>query len=254
MDSQKTALVTGAANRIGRSIALDLGRAGWRVAVHYNTSEQDAARTVRDIEAAGGAAMALQADLSNLSAVSELLPACTKRLGAPTCLINNASLFEHDRIDGLSPEGWQAHLDINLRAPVFLAQAFAAALPEGAEGVIINLLDQRVWKLTPDFFSYTVSKSALWSATKTLAQGLAPRVRVNAIGPGPALANSRQTQAAFARQQEATLLHRGPELKEISAAVRFILDAPSMTGQMIALDGGQNLGWAQPPRDGALDA
>jgi NAD(P)-dependent dehydrogenase (short-subunit alcohol dehydrogenase family) len=246
MESPQTALVTGAANRIGRAIAIDLGRAGWSVAVHYNTSGKDAAQTVKDIEVAGGAAISLQANLADLDAVSGLLPACIDRLGAPTCLVNNASLFEHDRIESLSPEDWQTHLDINLRAPVFLAQAFAANLPRDAEGVIINMLDQRVWKLTPDFFSYTVSKSALWSATQTLAQGLAPRVRVNAIGPGPALANSRQTAEAFARQQEATLLHRGPELEEICAAVRFILDARSMTGQMIALDGGQHLAWRTP--------
>jgi NAD(P)-dependent dehydrogenase (short-subunit alcohol dehydrogenase family) len=246
MEPLKTALVTGAANRIGRAIALDLGAQGWQVAIHYNTSQKEAAQTVSDIEEAGGTANAIQVDLSDLDAVKALLPACTERLGAPSCLINNASLFEHDRIERLKPENWHAHLDINLRAPVFLAQSFAANLPEGTEGVIINLLDQRVWKLTPDFFSYTISKSALWSATRTLAQGLAPRIRVNAIGPGPTLANSRQTSDAFERQQKATLLQRGAGLDEICSAVRFILDAPSMTGQMIALDGGQHLAWRTP--------
>ncbi len=246
MESQQTALITGAANRIGRAIALDLGRAGWKVAVHFNTSEQDAAQTVNDINAAGGKAVGLQADLSDLDAARSLLPACSEALGAPTCLVNNASLFEHDDISTLDADSFHRHLQVNLRAPVFLAQAFAANLPDGMEGVIINLLDQRVWKLTPDFFSYTLSKSALWSATRTLAQGLAPDVRVNAIGPGPTLANSRQTDEAFERQQKSTLLQRGAGLDEICAAVRFILDAPSMTGQMIALDGGQHLAWRTP--------
>lgn len=246
MGTQPTALVTGAAKRIGHAISVELGRSGWQVAVHYNRSEKEAAQTVRDIGAAGGSAVALQADLTDLAAVERLIPACTDRLGAPSCLINNASLFENDHIDTLSPEGWQAHLDVNLRAPIFLSQAFAANLSADAGGTIINLLDQRVWKLTPNFFSYTLSKSALWTATRTLAQALAPRVRVNAIGPGPTLANVRQTAQVFARQQKATILERGPELEEICAAVRFILDAPSMTGQMIALDGGQHLAWRTP--------
>lgn len=246
MNSQPTALVTGAAKRIGRAIALDLARCGWRVAVHYNTSEQEADETAGQIRANGGSAVALQADLEDMAAVRALLPACAESLSPPQCLINNASLFEQDDIATLSDESFYRHLRVNLRAPVFLAQAFAAGLPAGTDGVIINILDQRVWKLTPDFFSYTISKSALWDATRTLAQGLAPDIRVNAIGPGPALANARQTKRAFERQRKATILQRGPELKEICAAVRFILDAPSMTGQMIALDGGQHLSWRTP--------
>jgi len=246
MDSRPTALVTGAAKRIGRAIALDLARAGWRVGVHYYTSEDEAAETVGKIRADGGSAVALQADLEQLEAARALLPACAEALSPPRCLINNASLFEQDVIASLNAESFQRHLRVNLRAPVFLAQAFAAGLPAGTDGVIINILDQRVLKLTPDFFSYTISKSALWDATRTLAQGLAPDIRVNAIGPGPALANARQTKRAFERQQQATILQRGPELKEICAAVRFILDAPSMTGQMIALDGGQHLSWRTP--------
>jgi NAD(P)-dependent dehydrogenase (short-subunit alcohol dehydrogenase family) len=241
-----TALVTGAAKRIGRAIAIELSRAGWRVAVHHHSSGEDAEQTVSDIKAAGGEAIALQADLSNLDAVGELIPDCCENFGCPTCLINNASLFEHDRIETLTADGWHRHLDINLRAPVFLARAFAANLPGGEKGAVINLLDQRVWKLTPDFFSYTVSKSGLWTATRTLAQALAPDVRVNAIGPGPALANERQSAEDLKRQQRSTILQRGPELDEICAAVRFILDAPSMTGQMIALDGGQHLAWRTP--------
>lgn len=246
MDSRPTALVTGAATRIGRAIALDLGRSGWRVGVHYKGSGEAATETVEQICADGGSAVAMQADLEDLDAARGLLPACTEALAAPRCLINNASLFEQDDISTLNADSFQRHLRVNLRAPIFLAQAFAEHLPAGEDGAIINILDQRVWKLTPDFFSYTLSKSALWTATRTLAQGLGPRIRVNAIGPGPTIANARQSDEAFTRQQESTILQRGPELKEICAAVRFVLDAPSMTGQMVAIDGGQHLSWRTP--------
>lgn len=246
MANQRTALVTGASRRIGRAIALDLAVAGWGVGVHFRTSEEEAAQTVADIEKAGGSAVALKADLADPEAAATIVHELSERLGAPRVLVNNASLFERDGIDDLTPESWQAHMDINLRAPVFLTQAFARHLPETETGVVINILDQRVWKLTPDFFSYTISKSALWTATRTLAQGLGPRIRVNAIGPGPTLANPLQSEAGFRKQQEATILQRGPELSEICAAVRFILDAPSLTGQMIALDGGQHLAWQTP--------
>ncbi len=253
MESQQTALVTGAGQRIGRSIAIDLGRAGWRVAVHYNSSGEAAGETVEQIRSNGGSAVALQADFEDLDEVRGLLPACTEALSPPLCLINNASLFERDDISTLNPDDFHRHLSVNLRAPVFLAQAFATSLPTNARGVIINILDQRVWKLTPEYFSYTLSKSALWTATQTLAQALAPNVRVNAIGPGPTLANSKQSKEAFEKQQQSTILQRGAELEEISAAVRFILDAQSMTGQMIALDGGQHLAWRTPDISGSTD-
>lgn len=246
METQPTALITGASRRIGRAIALDLAAAGWNVGVHYRSSEQEAAQTVADIEKAGGAAVALKADLADAKAAAGLIPELAEKLGPPTCLVNNASLFERDGIDDVTPESWQAHMETNLQGPVFLTQALARQLPKGKQGVVINILDQRVWKLTPDFFSYTISKSALWTATRTMAQGLAPRIRVNAIGPGPTLANPRQSAEGFRKQQQATILRRGPELAEICAAVRFILDAPSMTGQMIALDGGQHLAWQTP--------
>ena len=243
---QPTVLITGAGKRIGRAIAVDLGASGWRVAVHYNSSDRAAAETVEMIRSGGGEAVALQADLEDLDAARGLVPACAETLAQPSCLINNASLFEQDDIKSLDADGFRRHLGINLRAPVFMAQAFAAGLPAGTTGVIINILDQRVWKPTPEYFSYTLSKSALWAATQTLAQGLAPTVRVNAIGPGPTLANARQSRQAFERQQRSTILQRGAEPSEICAAVRFILDAPSMTGQMIALDGGQHLAWRTP--------
>lgn len=239
-------LITGAAKRIGRAIALDMARHGWAVALHYNTSAEAAEEAVDEIQAAGGSAVALQADLENLETVGNLLPACSKALGVPRCLINNASLFEPDEISSVSPDSFHRHMRVNLRAPIFLAQAFADNLAAPAEGNIINILDQRVWKLTPDYFSYTISKAGLWAATQTMAQALSPRIRVNAIGPGPTLANARQSDAAFTEQQQATPLGRGAELREIGSAVRFILDAPSMTGQMIALDGGQHLAWRTP--------
>jgi NAD(P)-dependent dehydrogenase (short-subunit alcohol dehydrogenase family) len=166
-------------------------------------------------------------------------------LGPPTCLVNNASEFLVDTVATVTAENWDTHLDINLKAPVFLARALYLHLPEGESGNVINIIDQRVWRLTPDFFSYTISKAGLWTATRTLAQALAPRVRVNAIGPGPVLKSIHQTENDFAAEVRSTLLKRGPSPAEIAAAVRFILDAPAMTGQMIALDGGQHLTWGE---------
>jgi NAD(P)-dependent dehydrogenase (short-subunit alcohol dehydrogenase family) len=164
--------------------------------------------------------------------------------------VNNASRFERDEIDSVTRESWDGHLEANLRAPFVLAQGFAAALPAGRCGLIVNLLDERVWNLTPHFVSYTVSKSALWTLTRTLALALAPRIRVNAIGPGPALPSARQSDAQFARQCASLPLRRGTSPEEICQAVRFLLAAGAMTGQMIALDGGQHLGWAQAGEHG----
>ena len=241
-----TVLITGAGQRIGRALALDFAARGWQVAISYSTSQREAHGLADEIEAAGGRAVAIKADLDDWDELSALVPACQAQLAAPDCLINNASIFEHDDIESLDRQGWQRHLSVNLQAPVFLAQAFAAALPEAATGNIINIVDQRVWRLTPRFFSYTISKSGLWTATQTLALALAPHIRVNAIGPGPTLPSPRQSDDAFERQRSATPLGRGPTVDEICLATRFILDAPSMTGQMIALDGGQHLAWETP--------
>ena len=242
----RTVLITGAARRIGRALALDFAAQGWNVGVHYASSKEDAVKLADEIIRSGGRAAALQADLNNLTAAQNLIPACEAELGTLSCLINNASRFERDSVLGMSEDGWNAHQHVNLRAPVFLAKAFADALPEGHCGNVINIIDQRVWRLTPEFFSYTLSKSALWTATQTMAQALAPRIRVNAIGPGPTLPSKRQNAASFSRQQKSVLLQRGPELDEICAAARFIVQTPSMTGQMIALDGGQHLAWQTP--------
>ncbi len=239
----RTVLITGASRRIGRAIALDLAAAGWRVAVDYRHSRSEAETLVREIEARGGSAGAIAGDLASEDDVASLIPRCRDALGAPVCLINNASEFQLDSVATATMATWDTHLDVNLRAPVFLARSLFLNLPDGAVGNVINIIDQRVWRLTPDFFSYTISKAGLWTATRTLAQALAPRVRVNAIGPGPVLKSVHQSEADFAAEAQSTLLKRGPTPAEIASAVRFILDAPAMTGQMIALDGGQHLTW-----------
>ncbi len=239
-------LVTGAARRLGRAIALDFARRGWAVAVHVHTCDADAVSLVAEVAAAGGRAVIVAADLSEQADVEALIPAVVTKLGAPSCLINNASLFVYDDIATLTSGQWDKHFAINLKAPVFLAQALAQHLPQEAHGTIVNIIDQRVWKPTPHFVSYSGAKAALWAMTQTLAQGLAPRIRVNAIGPGPMLRSIHQAQADFDAQCAATPLRRGTNPDEILAAIRFILDAPAMTGQMIALDGGQHLAWQTP--------
>lgn len=246
MSAPETVLITGAARRIGRAIALDFAGRGWSVGVHCNASAAEAERLVREITQQGGRAAALHADLADATAARGLVAACATALGPPTCLVNNASLFLHDTIGSLDAEQWDRQLAVNLRAPALLAQSFAAHLPGSATGNIVNIVDQRVWKPTPHFFSYSVAKSGLWWITQTLAQALAPRIRVNAIGPGPVLASTHQTPEQFERQSAATPLGRGSTAEEIAAAIRFVLDAPAMTGQMIALDGGQHLAWQTP--------
>ena len=243
------ALITGAAQRIGRAIALELANHGWAVALHYRRSKAAAEQLAKEIEGRGGKAVTLAADLAQESEVQTLVPRAVTALGMPlACLVNNASNFEMDRVDTATRESWDRHIESNLRAPLVLSQAFARQLPEGSEGNIVNLLDQRVWKLTPYFLSYTVAKSGLWTLTRTLALALAPHIRVNGIGPGPTLPSERQTAEQFRQQQAAVPLKHGATPEEIAATVRFILATPSMTGQMIALDGGEHLGWAQSSR------
>lgn len=241
LGAPRIALVTGAARRIGRAIALDLARRGWRIGVHYRKSADDAEQLAAEIRALGAEAATLRADLAVADDVDALVPACVAALGPPCCLVNNASEFQLDTLQTLTRETWHLHLDTNLKTPVFLSQAMAAHLPTGCEGNIINIIDQRVWNLKPDFFSYTISKAGLWTATRLLAQALAPRIRVNAIGPGPVLKSIHQTDADFAAEAASTLMRRGASTAEIAQAVRFILEAPAMTGQMIVLDGGQHL-------------
>jgi NAD(P)-dependent dehydrogenase (short-subunit alcohol dehydrogenase family) len=249
--SAGAALVTGAGLRIGRAIALDLAAHGWVGAAHYHRSADAAARLADEIKTAGGRAVAIGADLGDAADVEALVPRAGAAIGPLTLLVNNASRFDNDSVDTATLQSWEAHLDVNLRAPFFLTQAFARQLPDGANGNVINLIDMRVWKPTPYFASYTVSKAGLWTLTQTMAMALAPRIRVNGIGPGPVLPSARQTPEQFARQWHSTPLGRGATPEEIAATVRFILAASAMTGQMIALDGGQHLPW-QPRKDGPI--
>lgn len=251
--SEAVALVTGAAKRVGRAVALDLAACGWAVAVHYRAAEREAYGVVDRIRAGGGRAVAIRADLARETEVERLVPAIVAALGPLRCLVNNASTFERDGPLDATRASWDRHMETNLRAPFVLIQEFARQL-DGEEGVVVNIIDQRVWNLTPHFVSYTVSKAALWTLTRTLALALAPKVRINAIGPGPTLPSIHQSAESFGRQCATMPLQRGTSPDEICRAVRFILDSPAMTGQMIALDGGQHLGWLFPGQDDELAA
>lgn len=250
------ALVTGAGARLGRAMAVYLGTRGYDVAVHYASSAEGAEETAEAIRAGGRRAVTLQADLLREEEVQALLPRAAEALGGPvTVLINNASIFEYDNLRTATRDSWDRHIESNLRAPFVLTQALAAQVPEPvmdakgepvAQGLIVNMIDQRVLKLTPEFSSYTIAKMGLWALTRTAAQGLAPRVRVNAIGPGPTLKGARQTPAHFAAQRAATVLRRGADEDDICAALGYFLDARAVTGQLICPDGGQHLGWRTP--------
>ncbi|MBV8913999.1 MAG: SDR family oxidoreductase [Acetobacteraceae bacterium] len=244
VDLPRTALVTGGARRIGRAICLALAKAGFVIAIHCHRSRSEADQLAAEIEGEGGRAAVFTADLTDEREVVQLIPAAHDRLGPVGVLVNNASTFERDEWDHVTRESWDRHVEPNLRAPFVLMQAMAKALPPSAEGVIVNLLDQRVWSLTPHFVSYTVAKAGLWALTQQMALALAPRIRVNGIGPGPALPSPRQSPEQFARQCASVPLQRGTTPDEIGRAVLAILALPSMTGQMIALDGGQHLQWA----------
>ena len=242
----KTVLVTGAAKRLGRAIALDLASDGWNVAIHYNGSEDDADSAAQAVRAFGGEAATLRCDLSQEAQTATLVDRAVRELGPLTALVNSASLFENDDWQSATRKTWDDHIEINLRAPLLLSQLFAKQLPKGEQGNIINIVDQRVLKPTPQFLSYSVSKAALYWLTVTLAQGMGPHIRVNAVGPGPTLRNPRQSEEDFSRQRDATILKRGADPADICAAVRYLLAAPAVTGQMLAVDGGQHLIWQTP--------
>lgn len=252
----KRALVTGAGKRLGRAMALYLAGRGFDVGVHYATSEDAANEVVAKIKSMGRNAVALQANLLDIDAMEGLLPAAANVLGGPiTCLVNNASIFEYDTLASATRSSWDRHMNSNLRAPFVLSQAMAAqglqantdaAGEQIAAGLIVNMLDQRVRKLTPEFMTYTLAKMGLWAMTQTTAQALAPMVRVNAIGPGPTLRGSRQSQSHFDNQRAATILKRGANASDITAALGYFLDASGVTGQLLCVDGGQHLGWKTP--------
>ncbi len=251
---RKAALVTGAGKRIGRAIAISLARDGFAVAVHYHRSREEAEAVVSEIVLLGGRAAAVGGDLADESETTSLVERAEGVVGPLVALVNNASAFEYDKPETTTRESWDVHMEANLRAPFVLTQQFARHLPEGAEGCVVNVLDQRVWNLTPHYTSYTVSKAGLWTLTQTLALALAPRIRVNAVGPGPTLPSTRQTPEQFAAQCASMPLGRGATPEDVCDAVRYMLSARAVTGQMIAVDGGQHLGWAMPkPEEGTPD-
>lgn len=242
----RTALVTGGAKRIGAAIARALAEQGWSVVIHCNRSVAEAKELAGTIGAAGTAAHVVKADLQEPAAAATIMSKARDAAGPLTLLVNNASIFLPDEIGTLDAEIWQRQFAVNLQAPVFLAQAFAAQLPENIDGNIVNLIDQRVWKLTPQMTSYTLTKSALWAATQTMAQALAPRIRVNGIGPGPTFSNPQDGEDGLSAEAAGTLLGHSIDPAEIAAAVLFLARSRSMTGQMLAIDAGQHLAWRTP--------
>ena len=249
----KRALVTGAGIRLGRAMALYLAGRGYDVAVHYANSEKDANEVVAQIQAMGQQAVALQADLLNEREVQPLIGRAVDGLGgAIDCLVNNASIFEYDTLETATRESWDRHIGSNLRAPFVLTQCFAAQAPKAtldengeslSSALVVNMLDQRVRKLTPEFMTYTIAKMGLWAFTQTAAQALAPDIRVNAIGPGPTLRGARQSEDHFSNQRANVPLGRGAHPEDITVALGYFLDAPAVTGQLLCVDGGQNLAW-----------
>lgn len=238
----RAALVTGGVRRIGRSIVMALAEAGFDVAVHCRRRDREADDLAAAIAASGRRSLVLEADLDQEEATQSLVRRAAS-LAPIGVLVNNASTFDRDEWENVTRSSWDRHVEANLRAPFVLTQEFARALPASAEGVVVNMLDERVWSLTPHFVSYTLSKSGLWTLTRTLALALAPRIRVAGIGPGPTLPSARQTAVDFARQNARLPLRHGATPEEIGRAVLMILALPSFTGQMLALDGGQHLRW-----------
>ena len=246
MGEARTVLITGAAKRLGRAIALDLAKHGWDIALHFGDSEREAQETAALIRAEGRRVALLKTDLAKEEETSALVGRAAAELGPLSALVNNASIFEPDDWASATRVSWDRHMDINLRAPFVLSQAFARQLPASAHGAIVNIVDQRVLKPTPQFLSYSASKAGLWWLNTTLAQALAPRIRVNAVAPGPTMINTRQSEAQFRHQREATVLGTGAEPQDVCDAVRYLLAASVVTGQMIAVDGGQHLIWQTP--------
>lgn len=242
----EVALVTGGAKRIGRAIVERLAAAGYAVAVHCNASRDEAEALAATLRDAGARACVVAADLADPAAVDGIVPAAEAALGPVSLLVNNASIFHVDDVRTLDVPSWNRQFSVNLRAPSVLAGAMANRLPQDRQGAIVNIVDQRVWKLTPQYYSYTLTKAALLAATTTMAQALAPRIRVNAVGPGPTFANPHDGEAALASEAQGTILTRKVEPEDIAEAVLYLARARAVTGQMIAVDAGQHLAWRTP--------
>ena len=254
------ALVTGGAKRLGREISVYLANRGYDVAVHYNSSENEALDVATEINSQGRLSECLKCDLLIEDQVKALVPLASEALGGPiSMLVNNASIFENDSFDDATRASWDRHMESNLRAPFVLTQAFSKQSPSPildkknepiSQGLVLNMIDQRVKKLTPDFASYTIAKMGLWAMTQTAARALAPNIRVNAIGPGPTLIGARQKEYHFDGQRKNTVLERGANPEDITSAVGYFIDARSVTGQLLCVDGGQHLGWKTPDIQG----
>ncbi len=240
----RNALVTGGAKRIGKAICETLASDGWSVAVHYNGSEADAAAVADTVIAAGGNAVTVQADLTDEASVRAMAAAARQGLNGLNAVVNNASVFLADDEKTEDRDVWDRHMEAHVRAPFVLTQCLAQDLPPGSDGAVVNVIDQRVINPTKHLVSYSLSKMALWDQTQILARALAPAVRVNAVGPGPVLPGPRQSQADFDLQASQTPLGRSVEPMDIAAAVSYLLDARSVTGQLIAVDAGQHMNWA----------
>lgn len=246
------ALITGGAKRLGAAMALDLAHHGFNIAIHYNNGKQDAEQLTNNLQKLGVSARSFHSDLLKTCG-DGLIERVVEEMGSVDLLINNASIFLDDGIGALDEEVWNNHFALHLRTPALLVDRMRSYMPDHDDGLIVNMIDQRVLKLNPNFLSYTLSKSALWTLTRTLAQTLAPQIRVNAIAPGPSLKSPRQSEEDFLKQTHSVLLQRGPALQDFGATIRYFWQQKSVTGQMIALDGGQHLMWQTPDIAGQVE-
>jgi len=242
---KKNILITGGAQRIGKEISIFFGIKGWNIVIHFHKSKNESIILKKKILSMGVLCMIVQGDLSKLNDVKSVLKVAKKKMGTIDCLVNCASIFENDDILNFNNQKWQSHFDVNLKAPAILSGEFAKQ-KKNIQGNIVNIIDQRVFKLTPYFLSYTLSKAGLETLTKTLAMKFAPKIRVNAIAPGPVMKNKRQSQKHFEKQFKNTILKKQTKVINICKTIEFILANDSITGLTIPVDSGQNLAWKTP--------
>ena len=241
----KKIIITGGANRIGKAIALELADYDTQIVIHYSKSFQEAKKLKKELENQGSTVHLIKADLNNFKQTQKIIYIASKKMKGINCLINNASVFENDNLTNFSDKSFLKHLNVNLKAPAILTREFAKNY-NGENGNIINIIDQRIEKLTPFFFSYTLSKSGLATLTKTSAMKLAPKIRVNAVSPGPTLKNKRQSEKHFKKQWKSTILKKKVDVKNVSSTVKFLINNANITGQVINVDSGQRLAWQTP--------